>query len=166
MADFCKECFIKAFRPSQEDIEKIVLSDDDYLCEGCGRYKKVVDYIGDAPKPVKLLGIDELSKAHKPYIEASSIAHTFMLGLHIIVGISENTIHMKRGEDFVIGNIDNYNIGWRAWERRPSDKQRKETPWAPVVKSKGKGYGWDCEKMHEKHNCPYWESGEWRRCGC
>lgn len=45
MAEFCKECFIDLLCPSEDEINRIILSDDEDLCEGCGQYKKVVSYI-------------------------------------------------------------------------------------------------------------------------
>ena len=45
MAEFCRECFIETFRPSQEEINRIVMTKECDLCEGCGRWKPVVSYI-------------------------------------------------------------------------------------------------------------------------
>lgn len=44
MAEFCKECFIREFQPTEDEIRRIVLSapDDLDLCEGCGEWNRVV----------------------------------------------------------------------------------------------------------------------------
>ena len=44
MAEFCKDCFIRDFKPSRREIKRIVVSDPDDLdiCEGCGQLKRVV----------------------------------------------------------------------------------------------------------------------------
>lgn len=45
MAEFCRDCFIKFLCPTPPDIDRIVMTDDDDFCEGCGEYKPVVEYI-------------------------------------------------------------------------------------------------------------------------
>ena len=45
MAEFCRDCFIKTLHPSQYDIDHIVMSEDWYLCEGCGKIGPYVDHI-------------------------------------------------------------------------------------------------------------------------
>lgn len=45
MAEFCKECFIKIFCPTEEEIKQIVLSEDDDYCEGCNEFKPIVEYL-------------------------------------------------------------------------------------------------------------------------
>ena len=47
MAEFCRGCFIKTLHLSQYDIDHIVMSEDWYLCEGCGKIGPYVDYIDD-----------------------------------------------------------------------------------------------------------------------
>lgn len=47
MAEFCRDCFIKVWRPSQYDIDHIVMSEDSHLCERCGKIGPYVDYIDD-----------------------------------------------------------------------------------------------------------------------
>lgn len=49
MAELCRECFIRTWHPSQEDIDNIVMSDDFDMCEGCCSWGPYVDHI--APKP-------------------------------------------------------------------------------------------------------------------
>lgn len=45
MAEFCRECFIKTFRPTQDEINRIVMTKEIDLCEGCGEWKPVVSYL-------------------------------------------------------------------------------------------------------------------------
>jgi len=42
MSELCKECFIDIWQLSDEEINQIVMSDDIYLCEGCGEVKEYV----------------------------------------------------------------------------------------------------------------------------
>lgn len=44
MAEFCKNCFLELFGPVEED-EEIILSEEPWLCEGCGKWVPVVDKI-------------------------------------------------------------------------------------------------------------------------
>lgn len=46
MAELCRECFIRVWHPSQEDIDNIVMSDDNELCEGCMKCDNYVHHIG------------------------------------------------------------------------------------------------------------------------
>lgn len=45
MAEFCRECFINHLGPSQDEIDRIVMSEEYDLCEGCGNWGPYVDYI-------------------------------------------------------------------------------------------------------------------------
>ena len=45
MAEFCKECFIDHLHRSEDEVKRIILSNEPDLCEGCGQYKKVVTRI-------------------------------------------------------------------------------------------------------------------------
>jgi len=45
MAEFCKKCFIRMNKSSEEEIKRIVLSNYNDLCEGCGSIKPIVLYI-------------------------------------------------------------------------------------------------------------------------
>ena len=47
MAEFCRECFIKAWHPSQNEIDHIVMSNDNDFCEGCMNCGLYVLYIGE-----------------------------------------------------------------------------------------------------------------------
>lgn len=44
LAEFCKDCFYKLGATLMEH-EKLIVSDDLDLCEGCGQWKHVVEYI-------------------------------------------------------------------------------------------------------------------------
>ena len=45
MAELCRECFIKIWRPSQYDIDHIVMSEDNDMCERCMNLGPYVEYI-------------------------------------------------------------------------------------------------------------------------
>lgn len=45
MAEFCRDCFIETFRPSADEIRRIVMTKEYDLCEGCGEWKPVVSHI-------------------------------------------------------------------------------------------------------------------------
>ena len=47
MAEFCRECFIKYLGPTQDEINRIIMSDDDDFCESCMNWRPYVLYIGD-----------------------------------------------------------------------------------------------------------------------
>ena len=45
MAEFCRDCFIKYLGPSKIEVDRIVMSDNRVLCEGCGEVTNVVNRI-------------------------------------------------------------------------------------------------------------------------
>jgi hypothetical protein len=45
VAEFCRKCFIEHLHPSKYDIDHIVMSKNDDLCEGCMTWGPYVDYI-------------------------------------------------------------------------------------------------------------------------
>ena len=47
MAEFCRDCFIRTWRPTQDEIDHIVMSDDNDFCEGCMDCGPYVLYIGN-----------------------------------------------------------------------------------------------------------------------
>ena len=47
MAEFCKKCFIEKLRATEDEIKRIVLTDFNDYCEGCGTIGKVVDHLAD-----------------------------------------------------------------------------------------------------------------------
>ena len=94
----------------------------------------------------RLLRPDELKRAGGFWVEARTAGmHVFLLGVHIADRIDGDVVHMTCSVGKVVGNISNYNIGWRAWLMKPTDDQRKAEPWNPVVPCNGVGYGWDCD---------------------
>ena len=50
MAEFCKRCFVETWHPTEEEIAKIVMSNDLDYCEGCGICDHVVEYIDMSEK--------------------------------------------------------------------------------------------------------------------
>lgn len=47
MAEFCKDCFIEHLHPTASEICRIVMSEEEDYCEGCGQFKPFVLYIKD-----------------------------------------------------------------------------------------------------------------------
>ena len=45
MAELCRKCFIETWRPNAYDIEHIVMSEENDLCEGCVDCVPYVDHI-------------------------------------------------------------------------------------------------------------------------
>ena len=45
MAELCRKCFIKIWKPSQYDIDHIVMSKENDMCEGCMTWGPYVDHI-------------------------------------------------------------------------------------------------------------------------
>ena len=64
MAEFCRKCFINTFRPSREEIERIVMSDDEFMCEGCTEWGQYVDYLAPTKEMADIENkkIEELRK--------------------------------------------------------------------------------------------------------
>lgn len=49
MAEFCKECYKAKLDPSAED-DRIILSQEEELCEGCGETKRIVISYDNTPR--------------------------------------------------------------------------------------------------------------------
>lgn len=45
MAELCRNCFIEIWKPSDNDIDNIVMSEDNDMCEGCMIWDKYVEHI-------------------------------------------------------------------------------------------------------------------------
>ena len=103
----------------------------------------------------RLLEPGELERAGGFWLEVRTQGGHTDIFFHTVDEIKDEIVHMTCSVGYVVGYLDNYNIGWRAWLLRPSDEQRRAEPWAPIVQSKGIGYGWDCPRMAEKHHCKY-----------
>lgn len=43
----CRKCYIKAFKLSKKEIDKVVLSYEQCECDNCGKYDYTVDYVED-----------------------------------------------------------------------------------------------------------------------
>lgn len=41
----CRKCYIKHFHPSKKEISKMVMSEEKYECDCCGRVSEIVEYI-------------------------------------------------------------------------------------------------------------------------
>ena len=43
----CRKCFIKHCKPTKKEIEKMVMSEDQYECDCCGKLSYTVEYVED-----------------------------------------------------------------------------------------------------------------------
>lgn len=41
----CEKCYIKLVKPSKREIKRMVMTEYDELCDNCGKFKQIVDYI-------------------------------------------------------------------------------------------------------------------------
>ncbi len=47
MAEFCLECYLRVCKPEDVDTAAVALSEDDELCEGCGKFKQIVETVAE-----------------------------------------------------------------------------------------------------------------------
>ena len=45
--NLCKKCYIRIMKPTKKEIKKMVMSDENYTCDCCGKYDCIVEYIED-----------------------------------------------------------------------------------------------------------------------
>lgn len=43
--NLCRKCYIKIMRPSKKEIKKMVMSEEEYQCDCCGKTISIVEYI-------------------------------------------------------------------------------------------------------------------------
>lgn len=43
--NLCKKCYIKIFKPTKREIKKMVMSDEQYQCDCCGKTECIVEYV-------------------------------------------------------------------------------------------------------------------------
>ena len=43
----CKRCFIKINKVNKKEIKKMVMSEEEYTCDKCGKLDLIVDYVED-----------------------------------------------------------------------------------------------------------------------
>lgn len=43
----CKRCFIRVHKLSKKEIKKIIMSEEEYTCDKCGKFDFVVEYMED-----------------------------------------------------------------------------------------------------------------------
>lgn len=53
MAELCRKCFIEIWRPSKYEIDHIVMSKSNDMCESCMNWGPYVDYIGTDDEVIK-----------------------------------------------------------------------------------------------------------------
>lgn len=41
----CKKCYIRIMKPTKKEIKKMVMSDEEYQCDCCGKTDSIVEYI-------------------------------------------------------------------------------------------------------------------------
>ena len=49
MAEFCLECYLRICKPEDIKTAAVQLSVTDELCEGCGKFKQVVEEVAEPP---------------------------------------------------------------------------------------------------------------------
>lgn len=43
----CRKCFIKHCKPSKKEIKKMVMSEEQYVCDCCKKLSQIVEYLED-----------------------------------------------------------------------------------------------------------------------
>ena len=66
---------------------------------------------------------------------------TYSLGPHIVNRIDGDYVYMESRVGNVVGQLSNYNVGWRAWLMKPDKEQMRKTKWKAVFPCGGIGYG-------------------------
>lgn len=44
-SDLCKKCYIKTQKPTKNEIKKLVMSEEKYQCNCCGKTEFIVEYV-------------------------------------------------------------------------------------------------------------------------
>ena len=45
--NLCKKCYIRITKPSKKEIKKMVMSEDQYVCDCCKKLSQIVEYLED-----------------------------------------------------------------------------------------------------------------------
>lgn len=45
--NLCRKCYIKVMKPSKKEIKKMVMSEEEYVCDCCGKTCAIVEYVED-----------------------------------------------------------------------------------------------------------------------
>ena len=45
--NLCKKCYIRIIKPSKKEIKKMVMSEDQYVCDCCKKLSQIVEYLED-----------------------------------------------------------------------------------------------------------------------
>lgn len=45
--NLCKRCYIRIMKPSKKEVKKIVMSEETYTCDCCGKRDCIVEYVED-----------------------------------------------------------------------------------------------------------------------
>lgn len=109
------------------------------------------------------LTIDEVKQVGGFFIEMRSTGLKVYRSssIRIVRCIDDDAVHLicKYKPYFELAEFDNYNIGWRAWLKLPTDEISSRYPWDAVRKCKGIGYGWEynvdqllSERCNDKDN--------------
>lgn len=43
--NLCKKCYIKVMHPTKKEIKKMVMSEEEYVCDCCGKKCAIVEYV-------------------------------------------------------------------------------------------------------------------------
>lgn len=41
----CKKCYIRIMKPTKKEIKKMVMSEEEYVCDCCGKTCSIVEYV-------------------------------------------------------------------------------------------------------------------------
>ena len=93
MAEFCKNCFKEKIDPTAEE-DKIILSEDAELCEGCGEEKRIVVSVDTSPT----MTIAECQVETQKHIETVRKYIRFMIDKIDVRGVKHDSSKLETPE--------------------------------------------------------------------
>lgn len=100
MAEFCKECYKAKLDPSAED-DRIILSQEEELCEGCGETKKIVVSYDNTPK----MTVAECQVETQKHIETVRKYIRFMIDKMDMRGVKHDASKLESPEVEVFAEL-------------------------------------------------------------
>lgn len=46
-SDLCRKCYIRIYKPTKKEIKKMIMSEDQYVCDCCKKHDYIVEYVED-----------------------------------------------------------------------------------------------------------------------